>query len=427
MIFFFPSFSPPADFKKSALKPDLKLRYNKILKGNETRVYQGIMNLLEIDARVASFFQEEKKRLVTYKRKLDELRDILSQNNLTSNEKNRVTTEINDLDAKIQDITYGKSMALYHLETEGIIKEYRESLARPVSFSFMKRKHEAPKLLSQDKYHLFQDAVRKYTPLEVSGLLPAEESFKCDCGNCTEFEQSDERVICNQCGKKEDKLSFSVSFRDTDRVNTNPKFKYVRKVHFKDRIKQCQGKENVTIPERVTLDVKRWVDGNIMSREVKTSSLNFRDMKPSGTVEVKDAGKPLSYTKDQYLQRVQPEHVKQALQETGNSKYYQHKVKIWLELTGGIPLDLSSIEDLLYEEHDILNNLYDNDPEINVLKDGRTSFLNSDYVITQLLLRHGYRYQVDDPEFLKTGDRLPFHNTIFRKMCDKLQWSFTAL
>ena len=46
-------------------------------------------------------------------------------------------------------------------------------------------------------------------------------------------------------------MKHTSSYNDIDRVNISSKYMYDRKVHFRDCIKQYQGKQNSTIPDKI--------------------------------------------------------------------------------------------------------------------------------------------------------------------------------
>jgi hypothetical protein len=57
--------------------------------------------------------------------------------------------------------------------------------------------------------------------------------------------------ICTKCYARQNVIKHSSSYTDIDRVNISSKYMYDPKIHFRDCIKQYQGKQNCTIPEKV--------------------------------------------------------------------------------------------------------------------------------------------------------------------------------
>lgn len=93
-------------------------------------------------------------------------------------------------------------------------------------------------------------------------------------------------------------------------------------------------------------------------------------------------------------------------------------------MTGKKNIDLSAIEEQLFNDFDRLVCAYDKLEK----KDGRSSFLNSHYILYQLLKRH--KFPCDENMFiniLKTKDRIDYHNDITQEMFEILEWNFTVL
>ena len=68
--------------------------------------------------------------------------------------------------------------------------------------------------------------------------------------------QKQNKIICNECSHVHCIQSIQTSFKDIDRVNLSQKYKYKKKVHFRDTVNQYQGKQNKKIEIEL---VKSWV------------------------------------------------------------------------------------------------------------------------------------------------------------------------
>ena len=90
------------------------------------------------------------------------------------------------------------------------------------------------------------------------------------------------------------------------------------------------------------------------------------------------------------------------LKETQNAKHYEDVNYIYQYLTGKKVNDISHIERQILEDFDILTDAYDklykNNVEIN-----RKSFINSQYVLFQLLKKYNYNCDKLDFNILKTN------------------------
>ena len=114
------------------------------------------------------------------------------------------------------------------------------------------------------------------------------------------------------------------------------------------------------------------------------------------------------------------------LKETGHSKHYEDNVLIHYNITGKKPPDISHLEANLLEDFDILTNIYDKKYRKNSTIN-RKNFINTQYVLYQLLCK--YKYPCDKLEFniLKTVERKSFHDDICKELFDELAWNFNAL
>ena len=57
----------------------------------------------------------------------------------------------------------------------------------------------------------------------------------------------------------------------------------------------------------------------------------------------------------------------------------------------------------------------------------RKNFINTQYVLFQLLRRHKYMCKKQDFNILKTIDRKSFHDDICKELFEELGWNFTAI
>ena len=101
-------------------------------------------------------------------------------------------------------------------------------------------------------------------------------------------------------------------------------------------------------------------------------------------------------------------------------------VLIYHNLTGKSVNNIGHLESKLLDDFDILANLYDKKYKQNK-KITRKNFINTHYVLFQLLRRHRYKCIPDDFNILKTTDRKSFHDDICRDLFETLGWNFTCL
>jgi len=114
------------------------------------------------------------------------------------------------------------------------------------------------------------------------------------------------------------------------------------------------------------------------------------------------------------------------LKDTVNSKHYEDVILIYFNITGKKPNDISHLEPNLLDDFDVLTNLYDKKFKRDAKFD-RKNFINTQYVLFQLLRRHKYMCKKQDFNILKTIDRKSFHDDICKELFEELGWNFTAI
>jgi len=232
------------------------------------------------------------------------------------------------------------------------------------------------------------------------------EQIKCPFCETTEatpssFSLCDNHFVCNTCGfVSASTYHNNISFKDIDRVNISSKYSYDRRTHFRDCINQYQGKQNVTIDPGVYDDIRRQL---VLHRLIPD---NYKEL-------------PVS----EAFQDITKEQILIFLKETGHSKHYEDIVLIFHHLTQKPVPDISYLENDLLHDFDLLTELYDQ----KYKKTERKNFINTQYVLFQLLRRHKYPCKKEDFNILKTIDRKYYHDTICADLFVTLGWNFQAL
>jgi len=224
------------------------------------------------------------------------------------------------------------------------------------------------------------------------------------CSHCEEenasFVITDGLMTCEHCGITSEFSKASViCYKDIDRVNITSKYQYDRITHFKDCINQFQGKQNSTIDKKVYDDLI------FQFRQHDLIPEHWKDL-----------------PKDEAFQKITKEHILLFLKETNHTKHYEDIVLIHSNLSGITPPDLSPIENKLLQDFDALTNLYDR--KYRNLE--RKNFINTQYVLFQLLRRHRFPCKKEDFNILKTIDRKYYHDDITRSLFEELGYNFTA-
>jgi uncharacterized Zn finger protein (UPF0148 family) len=207
-----------------------------------------------------------------------------------------------------------------------------------------------------------------------------------DCNVAREEITSEGILVCPRCGSEEYALVVSdfPSFRDPPKERNN--YAYKKQNHLNEILNQFQAKESTEIPEEVMSEViceirKRRIDN---------------------------------------IAALTEQNIREILKKMNRNRYYEHAAHILSRLNGNPPPTITpEIEDkirAMFQEVQA--------PYLLYCPDERRNFLSYSYIIYKFLeLLELDEYKVHF-QLLKSRDRLIQHDTIWKKICDYLQWEF---
>lgn len=229
--------------------------------------------------------------------------------------------------------------------------------------------------------------------------------YKCDICKGTNFTNfNDHSKICVDCGLEINIYMYTVDnigFNQLQHINLNQKYKYEKICHFRDTVNQFQTKQNKFIPSKIFDDLEDMIEKHGLKNKDIIDQTNRKEV----------------YSK------VTKKHIRDFLSETNNNKYYEDLQLFYCKITGKTPPDISHLEKKLYEDFE---NLVDAFLKISN-HTNRKNFLNSQYVLKQLLRRYNYHVKDEDLSMLKTPARIREHDEIYEKCCDILNWNYQPL
>ena len=356
------------------------------------------LNILSIDEKILENFRNEKEKLFDYKCTLTEIEKSLELENLSQRVKNSLVNSREELIKQIECIETNSSINFYITESAEILEKFKDILNAPMKVNFMgksiKKNKEKEKLIND-----YIEIANKYViiELEQSTSDKKDSIFCANCDNKKDFDILDGNIyVCINCSAQQVIMKNVSSYRDIDRINISSKYTYDRKIHFRDCINQYQGKQNCTIHQKVYDDLEIQFDLHHLLQGNKKSP------------------------KFERFKNITKEHVSIFLKELEYSKHYENINLIHYNITGKKPDDITYIEYKLLEDFDILTDLYDK--HFKHLE--RKNFINTQYVLYQLLLRHKHPCIKEDFSILKTVDRKSFHDEIARFLFELCGWNF---
>lgn len=360
------------------------------------------IDILKIDADIRKKFENERLKLPEYHKRVKEIKTTLSSGKLSSEYTKHLEKEVSELEKLIEKIETREDQEFYMADTMEYIQRYQEILRIPIRISFSSRR-KVPENPEKKKIIVeYLKKAKKYIDIEEPEMNKSSISPICsNCSNRSDYIIEDNLRICMSCGVQQEIIqNYTYSYSDTERVNISQKYTYDRKIHFRDCIKQFQGKQNCTIDQKVYEDLEDILQRHRIVSKDKTIPRRKR------------------------FDKVSKKHILMFLKELGYSKHYENVTLIHYNLTCKKPPDISHLEDKLESDFDQLVAMYDKHFRNKV---NRVSFISTQYVLYQLLRKYRYRCKKEDFVILKTSERLSFHDNICKELFQLLGWNFTGV
>ena len=352
------------------------------------------LNILTINTQISENFEYEKNKLQEYKLQLENIDKSLELKKLKPRIKEALLKSKINLTNHINDIENNVSWNFYVTETAELLEKYKEILNSPMKLSFMGKSTKNNKE-KEEIINKYLEIASKYVIIDIS----KKSKDKIVCKNCKhkEFDIIENNVhVCVNCSAQQILMKNISSYKDIDRVNISSKYIYDRRIHFRDSINQYQGKQNSTIQQTVYDELEEQFELHHLLVGDKNTPKHIR------------------------FQNILKEHINIFLKELNYSKHYENVNLIHYNMTGKKPDDISHLEDKLLEDFDTLTEYYDK----HYKHIDRKNFINTQYVLYQLLLKAKYPCNKEDFTILKTLDRKTFHDEIMGEIFFQLGWNF---
>ena len=353
------------------------------------------IDIIIIDKQIRDKFTKQYDNINIYVNRLQEIEKTLKNKCLPPRAINELLETKKNISKYIEDTENLVQYNFYILKTVDLIEDYKKILKKPIKISFMGKpsKNNKKKQIIIDTYTTI---IKDYVKVEEDKKYVSPPIVCINCDNKKDFDIIDQSIyVCTKCFAQQTVLKYNSSYNDIDRINISSKYMYDRKVHFRDCIKQYQGKQNSTIPDKVYTELTTELENHYILENSPEKEIKFKNV-----------------TKN---------HVLLFLKELGYANHYENVHLIHHVLTCKKQHDISSLEDQLLDDFDILTDLYDKKyKDIN-----RKNFINTQYVLYQLLQRHKYRCDKEEFIILKTIDRKFFHDEVCQNLFEHLGWNHT--
>jgi hypothetical protein len=320
-----------------------------------------------------------------------------------------------------------ENLKYFSVDTSPLIERYHNLNKKIMVIPFFntdKKYLKEHSLHQQEIHQQFIQKLKEYTNLKNFEFMmknyifvPKSSPPPCICGNKSEFIRDEDRAVCALCSTEQSLISNVSSFSDVGRVNMASKYTYNRKVHFRDCIIQYQGKQKTHIPE----EIYTILETKLVEKRIIDNSLD-------------DLPREKKYEK---VTRAIILDLLKELESKDIKKFYDDIVLIHHTLTGQPCDNIEYLEDSLLDDFDKLTETYDNlytnnedfkiddklQTNLKIVK--RKNFINAQFVLYQLLKKHGHPCNEMDFLTLKTSERKKFHHTICKELFSILGWKYS--
>jgi hypothetical protein len=319
-------------------------------------------------------------------------------NDLCSELKEIFIEQIKIFDNQINDIKKNKRYNIYLLESVNIINNYKKILNTPKRIDFMTSTSNSVEIEKKrtELESMFLNIANKYIDIEMNNKNNKNNSLTCEnCGYDLYINTSNtNNLFCDNCSM-EISTFHSSSFSDSDRVNISTKYSYDKNNHFRECINQYTGEQNVNIPSEIY---------DHIYRQIKFHKIPVVE----GKYPYKNIAKNVIFM---------------FLKDGGYSKHYENINLIYNTITGKKPIDISHLKEKLVSDFDKLTQKY----TTLFPNNKRKNFLNTQYILFQLLKRHDHICEENEFATLKTLDRKLYHENIIKVLFESLGWNYTSI
>lgn len=354
-----------------------------------------VVDILEIDSMIRNELSSDNiDKYIEIRRRLEKTISKTSDVKI----RERITDEIKKIDSQIEDLQNEYNINFYIHDTIEFIEQYKQLLKAPKKINFMGKVCEPDNTEKNDIIKKYIIASSKYTEKVHENIFIESRCF--NCGSILKFELLDDNMyICENCSVEQGLTTITSSFSDSERVNISSKYAYDRKTHFRECINQYHGKQNVNIPNKIYEDLDK--------------KFEFHGLL-NGT---KDTPRKIRYS------RITKKTILLFLKELGYSKHYEN-INLLFSVITDTPLDdISHLIEFILNDFDKLSELYDK----KYADTNRKNFINTQYVLFQLLRKHGHNCDKEDFTNLKTVDRKFFHENMIKKLFQDLGWNYISI
>ena len=305
---------------------------------------------------------------------------------------------IRDIKHKLEE--YPMKLLYFNSSSSTIINKTKNLISTPVKISFFEKKQLSSSTKNEKELEVLKKEMISLCKEYIDFSEDMQVDEECDyCGN-KEFVENMTEHICTSCGKTKIHIEHNSCYQDNERVSYCQKYKYKKINHFKDTIRQFQGIQNKYINEKVLVELENALEKD----KIIDRSLNNPFVK------------------------LTKEHLRIYLDHTGHNKYYEDINLIYQHFTGKkCPIINQDVYVKILDDFEKLVQMFITISNEDEDKIERTNFLNSQYVLYQLLKKNNYQCSEQDFSLPMSIKCRVDQEKIYIMLCDKLHWSYISI
>jgi hypothetical protein len=338
-------------------------------------------------------------KIKEWEKEINQIKEIVKQPQ-TMIERKKSIQRIRVLQNKIRKVRESQHVKEYSEQAEPLLKEYESFAQEQQVIDFMEDKKKKDILKTEEEKNpeywkkirlikRFVEVAKQY--INVQLVQKKRNVYECVCGHnlsevhidnlgiqvCPEC-QTERYIIGNVTGKSE---SLSIKNDYDDEGN------------FEKTLIRFQGKQQDKIPNQLFQELDNYfkIRGLPTSEQIKERPLQ-KDGKKRGT---------------------SLELLYKALQETGNSTFYEDANLITHKYWGWKLHDVSHLEAIIMQDYKKTQKVY------NRLNKERSSSLGTQYRLFKHLELRGYPCSIKDFKIVKMRESLEYHDDIWKIMCNE--------
>lgn len=350
------------------------------------------MNFIDVDNFICSILRKNIDFYEKYKY-IKEIYKNVDYKNIGGKIYNDIKSDLIILD----ELQFSKNIyILYKEKTKYIMEKYVLILKTPLKKQNIDYASEQKKSLINEYLNIISTCIPYdiFKNLKIDSDLNVTEIINyCDnCENSQEFIKDNDVLICKKCFSEIIKMAY---YNNRSFTLNLPKCNYDRTGHFKECLKQFQGKQNTFISPVLYSDLERalTVNGIINSDS--------------------------SIPKEKRFAKVTRSHIMYFLKELGYSKHYDDYILIHYNLTGQKPNDITHLEEVLISDFEQISEQYG----LMYNSSDRKNFINIQYILYKLLIKHNCKFNTEDFNVVKSLERKIERDKICKNIFNALGWN----